>query len=143
MEGPLVEVLARPGEDQHGDDLEDGRRDGEHVDLEAVGEAEVAKGQGEVALDWGCGNVGDEADEEESPERLICPGSLDVLPGGRLVEQSQALGGIVTEDTVDHDHLLALSVPRLAEENARGLGGSRGKVDERLVTSIRILTEGF
>lgn len=49
-------------------------------------------------------------------------GVLDVGKADLVVQSRQSLGGVVTEDPVDHDLLFSLGEPGLAPEDARGLG---------------------
>lgn len=131
VEAALAKLVAAPRKEEHGDDLQRGRRDGEHVGLEG-GEAQTAEGQGQVALHRGGRDVGYQADEEETPEGGVAECILDVLPGDWFFECREALGWVVAEDAVHHDDLLALRVPGLAEEEAIGLRRGGREVEEGL-----------
>ena len=66
MESALAEVFAAESESQHGDDLQDGGRDGQHVCCECS-EAETLDSQCQISLNRRRGNIGDEANEVETP----------------------------------------------------------------------------
>lgn len=96
----LVEIFAAGGQSQHGDDLDSGSRDGEHVGVEGA-EAQVFESERKVAGYRRGRDIGYEADEVESPHGGIAPSVLDVLEGGWLFDGGEALGGIVTEKTLE------------------------------------------
>jgi hypothetical protein len=106
----LHEVIAAESERQHEDDLQHSRRDREHVTVE-FGEPDTPKRQGKIGLHWRGGNVCHQADEVQSPHRLVLPGVDDVAERGWLFQGCDTLCWIIAQDAVDHDHLFAFCVP--------------------------------
>ena len=49
-------------------------------------------------------------------------GVLDIGKADLVVQSGQSLGGVVTENPVDHDLLFSLGEPGLAPKDARSLG---------------------
>lgn len=154
VEGPLLEEIAALGQRQHEDDLQRGRGDGQHVCVEG-GEAEPFEGQRQVRLHGGLRDIRDEADEVQPPHGLVAPGVEDVGHGGAVVDVGEAFGGVVAEEAlhlldgtrnrgnseretyIDHDDFLALGVPGARVENALGVGGGGGEVEEALFRSAQ------
>lgn len=129
MEGSLIEMITAERQRQHGDDLEHGGGDGENVGVKGR-IAQTLQRQGQVGRDGGGGDVGHQPDKVESPHGFVLPRFANVLPRGGLLDGGEALGGIVAEDTVDHDDFLALGIPWLAPKDARGRRGRDGEVEE-------------
>nr|GFD59187.1 hypothetical protein [Tanacetum cinerariifolium] len=68
----LVEVVRAVRESQHGDDLQERRRNGQHVGVER-GESEALERQRQIALDGRRGDVCNQADEVETPHSRVFP----------------------------------------------------------------------
>ena len=130
MEGPLVEILGRVGQGQHGDDLKRGRWSGQEVTLERGEVADTAERECKIGLDRSGGNVGNKTDEVETPHGRVAPGVLDGLPGDGLLQGREALGRVVAQDAVDHDDFFALGVPRLGEQDVLGVCRRGGEIEE-------------
>jgi len=73
------------------------------------------------------GNVRDEPKEDQGPQVSVGQRILDVRKADLVVKGGQSLGGIVPKHPVDHDLLLTLGEPRLAEENTGGFGRAFGQ----------------
>lgn len=123
MERPLVEELAALYQSNHKDDLANGRWDQEHVRVER-GETKTLESERQITLNWRRRNIGNKTYEVEAPHAGIFPRLEDILHRRWLVEVGKTFGRVVTKNAVDHDALLPISVPRLAEQNTLGTRGS-------------------
>jgi hypothetical protein len=69
-------------------------------------------------------DIGDQTKEDQGPQVPVGKGVLDVGKTDLVVKSGQSLGGVVTENPVDHDLLFSLCEPGLAPEDTSGLGGA-------------------
>jgi len=128
VESAFGEVIAAVRQRQHQDDLQHRRRNRQHVGVESR-KADTLQSQGKVALHRRSRNVCHQADEVQSPHRLVTPGAEDVAECSRLLQGRNTLGGIVAQNSVDHDCLFVLSVPRAAPKNVLGACWRNGEVE--------------
>lgn len=69
-------------------------------------------------------DIGDQTKEDQGPQVPVGKGVLDIGKADLVVQSGQSLGGVVTQDPVNHDLLFSLGEPGLAPKDTRGLGGA-------------------
>lgn len=129
MERTLVEIFGTVCESQHSDNLDGSRWSGEKVTGQGTEVSDSLESKSEVGLDRSGGDISNETDEVQAPERLVSPSGLDIGPCRRLFEGSETLGGIVAENSVDHDDFLTFGVPGSSPEPGLGADGGGRKID--------------
>jgi hypothetical protein len=91
-------------------------------------------------------NVRNQTDQDQTPKRGVCPRFLDILPPDGVLNRRQALGRIVSQDSLSmmvlspacrvtphartyvyQDDLLALREPTLSDDRGLGLDRADGK----------------
>jgi hypothetical protein len=76
------------------------------------------------------GDICNKADEVKTSHRVVSPGLTNVLERGRLFDGRQALGRVIAKKPVDHDNLLAFTIPFPRAENALCLHGRLRQIEK-------------
>ena len=117
----LVRLLGHPDPEEQLQDEERVGGDGEEVRFEGA-EAGGLELQGQVLRHWVVRNQPGKAEEVDGPHVVIRQAVPECLRRQRLTVVHVALAGIVADDTIDHDVLLALVEPAFfASKSALGL----------------------
>ena len=129
-EEALVRLLRDPGPEEQLQDEEHVGGYGEQIRLKGA-EAGGLELQRQVLRHGIVGDEPGEAKQVNRPHVVVAQAVPERLGGERLPVMHIALAGVITQDAIHHNELLALGEPAiLAAEAARGLSGRGRQVEE-------------